>query len=140
MRKKTGGFLNTVAVVAAAVASVVIGFIWYGPLFGKKWAGLAGMKMDKDEKMKSMMMTSMGGMFVVSAITAYVLSVLIGMMPTKDLMSGLMAGFWSWLGFVMPVQIGVVLWEGKKTELFLLNTFHSLFSLAVMGGIIAMMP
>lgn len=133
--------MNPIAVVAAAIASVVIGFVWYGPLFGKKWASLAGMKMDKnDPKMKSKMMTSMGGMLVVSAITAYVLSVLIGMMPAKDLMSGVMAGFWSWLGFVMPVQIGVVLWEGKKTELFLLNTFHSLFSLAAMGAIIAMMP
>ena len=133
--------MNPVALVAAAIASVVIGFVWYGPLFGKKWANLAGMKMDKnDPKMKSKMMTSMGGMLLVSAITAYVLSVLIGMMPTKDLMSGVMAGFWSWLGFVMPVQIGVVLWEGKKTELFLLNTFHSLFSLEVMGAILAMMP
>ena len=133
--------MNPVALVAAAIASVVIGFVWYGPLFGKKWANLAGMKMDKDDpKMKSKMMTSMGGMLLVSAITAYVLSVLIGMMPTKDLMSGVMAGFWSWLGFVMPVQIGVVLWEGKKTELFLLNTFHSLFSLEVMGAILAMMP
>ncbi len=31
--------LNILAILASGIASLVSGFIWYGPLFGKAWAG-----------------------------------------------------------------------------------------------------
>lgn len=32
--------VNYLAVAAAVIASFAFGWLWYGPLFGKKWAGL----------------------------------------------------------------------------------------------------
>ncbi len=29
--------INLLAVVVCAIASMVLGMLWYGPLFGKKW-------------------------------------------------------------------------------------------------------
>lgn len=29
--------INYVAVVLAAVANMILGFVWFGPLFGKLW-------------------------------------------------------------------------------------------------------
>ena len=34
--------INYLAVVLAALAAMVIGFVWYGPLFGKQWMALMG--------------------------------------------------------------------------------------------------
>ena len=34
--------VNYWAIVAGAVLSMVIGAIWYGPLFGKKWMEIVG--------------------------------------------------------------------------------------------------
>ena len=40
--------INYLAVVAAVIVSFFFGWLWYGPLFGKKWASL--MKMPTDCK------------------------------------------------------------------------------------------
>jgi len=47
--------------------------------------------------------------------------------------AGLMAGFWSWLGFVAPVTTGMVLWEGKSWKLWILTSGYYLVALLVMG-------
>ena len=52
--------------------------------------------------------------------------------------AGLHAGFWNWLGFIVPVTIGSVLWEGKSWKLWSLNAGHYLTMLILMGVIQAM--
>ena len=47
-------------------------------------------------------------------------------------------GFWNWLGFVAPVTLGSVLWEGKSPKLWVLNNGYYLVSLIVMGVILAL--
>ena len=56
----------------------------------------------------------------------------------SDLNAGLQGGFWNWLGFVMPVTLGIVLWEGKSWKLFGINAGYYLVSLPIMGVILAM--
>lgn len=51
----------------------------------------------------------------------------------------LMTSFWSWLGFVAPVQFTEVLFSGKSTKLFLINTGYQLASLLAMAIILTMM-
>lgn len=34
--------VNYLAILVAAVLSMVLGFLWYGPLFGKEWTKLMG--------------------------------------------------------------------------------------------------
>ncbi len=136
--------VNYLAVVAAAVSAMVIGFLWYGPLFGKEWRRLMGMSL---EEMRSMPLSPMQAMAlgtVVALVMAYVLSHVYVFSSTYMQVSGYMAGlssaFWLWLGFVATTQIGVVLWEGKSWKLFFLNTAYSLVSLAAMGIIISSWP
>ena len=40
------GALNYYAIAAAAASSIVIGFIWYGPLFGTAWMKEMGVAPD----------------------------------------------------------------------------------------------
>lgn len=66
--------INLWSVIASAIASMIIGSIWYGPLFGKKFMHIMGMdKMTATEKM-AMFWLSIGNMF----ITLLVAGVIIG--------------------------------------------------------------
>lgn len=51
-----------------------------------------------------------------------------------------MAGFWNWLGFVAPVTLGAVLWEGKHWKLWFLNNGYYLVTLLLMGAVLALWP
>jgi hypothetical protein len=136
--------INYLAVLVAAVASHVLGALWYGPLFGKKWVALMGWPAEKVEEMKKQsMMQSYILMFVGLLVMGYVLAHSLvfasDYTATTGVAAGLMAGFWSWLGFVAPVQMGSVLWDGKSWSLYFLNTSYYLVSLLLMGVILASM-
>ena len=45
--------MNWLAIILAAVATMIVGALWYSPiLFGKLWMKLSGMGGDKDAEMK----------------------------------------------------------------------------------------
>lgn len=140
--------INYLAILACGVSSMIVGSLWYGPLFGKPWAKLMGWtpetmeKMKKDPAGKKKMMRSYGLMFVFSLVMAYVLAHALtfasAYMKAYGAPAGLMAAFWNWLGFIVPVSLGVVLWDGKPWKLFFINVGHYLVSLSVMGLILAL--
>lgn len=133
--------VNYWAILVGGVLSIVIGGLWFGPLFGKQWMALVGIT---PESMKSMKMTpiqAMAGGLVVGLFTAFVLAhhmVFAGAyLGTSGYELALMSAFWVWLGFFVPVNIGVVLWEGKSWKLFFLTTSYFLVNLAVSALVLA---
>ena len=82
--------VNWLAVVAAAVASFVVGGLWYSPqLFGKVWQREAGMS---DEQLKSGNPARIfGGAFVLSLVSAVVFAMFLGPAPAPAFAVG--AGF-----------------------------------------------
>lgn len=71
--------VNWIAVVAAAVSAFVLGGVWYGPLFGKKWMELVGLS---EEQAKSANMGKVfGGAFALSLIAAFVFAMFLGPKP-----------------------------------------------------------
>jgi len=123
-------------IIVAAVASYIIGAIWYGPLFGKLWMKLSGMtkaKMKKD----NMPLLYAGG-FLVSLVTAFVIAQILSFLNWAPIwQNGVIVGFWVWLGFVATFSFSPVLWQGQKFHLWLLNNVHNLLVILVMGAIIA---
>ena len=79
--------------------------------------------------------------FVVSLITAYVLSHVMVMSENffhySMLSTGLTSAFWMWLGFMMPVQITATIFGDKKWTLFGIDTGYQLVSIMAMGVVIA---
>lgn len=135
--------INYLAVVVAAVASMVLGFLWYGPVFGKPWMQLMGFTKESIEKMKGKGMgKTYAFMAIGSLVTAFVLAHALtfasAYTETTGVAAGLMVGFWNWLGFVAPVQMGAQLWEGKPWKLFLITSGFYLVSLCVEGVILAL--
>ncbi len=130
--------INIWAVLVSAVASMVIGSIWYGPLFGKKFMlamGMDKMTPEQQAEMKKNMGMSYFLQFVASLVMFYVLAMFMGRLGQLSLTSGLQVAFWAWLGFVVPVQLGNAIWGGKMS-LFWISIGNMLATLLVAGAII----
>ena len=136
--------INYLSIILAGIASMAIGFAWYSNLmFAKPW--MKEMKYTQ-ESIKSDQ-ASMGKMyalsFVLSLVTAYVLTHVMAMSTNfyhySALSTGLSSAFWMWLGFIAPVQMTDVMFGKKTWTLFLINTGYQLATVLAMGLIIALM-
>lgn len=129
--------INYLAVLVAGIASMIVGFLWYGPLFGKTWMALSGITPEAmgGAKKKSMALTylmSFIGSLMMSAVFAWIFSSI----GEANAGAGMAGGFWLWLGFIVPVMLGKVLWEGKPWKLYFLDTGYYLVNLLIIGAII----
>ena len=129
--------INYLAVLVAAIASMALGMLWYGPLFGKLWMKLSGITPQSMKKMKLTPKAAMTMGFIGTLVTAYVLSHFVDLLGVTTWSGAAQFAFWAWLGLVAPVQLGAYLWEGKPFKLFVLNTAYNLVVLIVMTGIVA---
>lgn len=136
--------VNYFSVIVAAVASMALGFLWYSPvLFGKPWMKLMGYnEADLKREQKSMGKYYLVS-FVLSLVTAYVLSHVMNLslnfFDYPRLQTGLTSGFWMWLGFIMPVQATNTIFSDKKWALFGINTGYQLATLLIMGVVLGLM-
>ena len=131
------------AILLAAIVNMVLGALWFGPLFGKSWAKHGGMGQHEMEKAKEKGMTKnyalmFGGSLLMAYVLAQTLIFANAYLNTSGLSSGLMIGFMSWVGFIVPVTIGVVLWNGKSWMYWLITYAYNLVGLLLMGAILAL--
>lgn len=132
--------VNYLAVVLAAVSTMVVGSVWYTPkVFGKMWMKLSGAKPDPHMS-GSKMALMYGGVFLASLISAYVLAHVTYLsnqvLGGTFLMSALSTAFWVWLGFTAARIFTHDTFEGRRKQLTLLNSAHELVTFLVMGLII----
>lgn len=134
--------VSLLAVLVAAIASMIIGSIWYSPLlFGDVWMKLAKLKFPKDKKkQQSMMLKAYGMGLLVSLVTAYVFGHFILLTEATTAAEGAEIGFWVWLGFIATTQLGAVIWEQRSVKLFLIGSSNMLATALVMGIILAVWP
>lgn len=128
--------VNWLAVLACAIVSMIVGSLWYGPLFGKPWTKMIGFTKEEMEKRKKEMPKTYAMMFAGSLLTSFVLAVTISMAPVVGLMTGVTAAFWLWLGFVVPVKMGDVLFEKKQWNLFYIEIGYYAAFLLIAGAIL----
>lgn len=129
--------INYIAVLAGAVASMLIGWVWYTPsVFGKQWMAEVGKKM---EDMKGTSGNkAMAGMFVGALIASYVMAHFVAYVGATTLGDGVQLGFWIWLGFVATVMSASVLFEGKSWKWFSITAGYQLVNFVVVAAILAM--
>jgi hypothetical protein len=131
--------LNWWAIIGTMVASVVLGFLWYGPLFGKAWMRETGIKMPEDGQRPSMakpVIISLIGAFFLAYALNHGLVFGNAYLNMSGAVSGLMGAFWYWLGFVVPVMLSFVAWEGKSWKLFCIQAGYWLALILVSGLLI----
>src|SRR5262249_15096116 len=132
--------LNLLAVLVAAVSTMVVGFLWYSPvLFARPWMREMGWDPDDRAKMRQMQ-SSAGpaylGSFVASLLSAFVLALFFHWMRVGSVHAGLGAAFHVWLGFVATVQFTGALFQKQSMKLLAINTGYPLGSYLAVGGIL----
>jgi hypothetical protein len=130
--------VNLLAVLAAAVASMVIGSIWYGPLFGKTFIAATGMDKwtpEKQAEMKKAMTLTYLWQFVASIVMFYVFAKFMVGLNEMSVMGGLVTALWVWIGFIVPIKLADSLWGGKMIT-FWLGAGNTLLTMLAAGLII----
>jgi hypothetical protein len=136
--------VNLLAVLVAAMATMVLGFLWYSPmLFARTW--MVAMGYDPDNKAKIEEMRKSAGKsyaisFVASLVSAFVLSKIITALTIDTAIYGMKVGFATWLGFVTTVQLTAKLFGNQSTSLYLINTGYQLICYLAMGAILGVWP
>jgi len=136
--------INIWSVLVAAVATMILGFLWYSPfLFANPWMRLMGI--DPTDKAKLAEMQKGAGKlyglsFVASIASAVVLAKIIAITTVNTLPYGLKVGFAVWVGFVTTVQLTGALFGKQPSKLYLINTGYQLVCYLVMGAILAVWP
>jgi len=137
--------LNWTAILVSVLAAFFLGFLWFGPLFGKPWAKLMGMKMTKKPDGKTMarlLGIQLFGTFLTAFVIAHTIQVWrpsVWGVGQDDVgyMYGFYCAFFTWIGFYVPLQLGKVTWENRPWKLFLINSGHDLSVLLIISQILA---
>jgi surface polysaccharide O-acyltransferase-like enzyme len=136
--------VNLWSVLVAAVATMILGFVWYSPLlFAKPWTVAMGYDPNDKAKMDEMRKGAgklYGITFVASLISAFVLAKIIDVTTVNSALYGMKIGFAVWLGFVTTVQLTSTLFKKRPIKLYLIDTGYQLVCYLVMGAILAKWP
>ncbi len=134
-----GTEINFLAVFVVSILSFVIGFLWYGYLFGKQWLKLSKIPASEIAKTKQKnMLKPMILNFVGNLVMVYVFANFVNLFGISSASQGMILGFWIWLGFFASTTLlGNVLWENKPWGLFVLNGLYWLIELMIAGAILA---
>lgn len=157
--------INFLALILAALSTVVVGFIWYNPkIFGNIWMKEAGLT---QEDIKGANMVKIFGLSLVYAfLISFVLQMLvvhqfgaIGMIggdPTiakpsyaafmadygtafRTFKHGALHGFMTGLFLILPINGIGALYESKSFKYVLVTSGYWIVCFMIMGGIICMM-
>lgn len=136
--------VNLWSVLVAAIATMIVGFLWYSPLlFARPW--MVAMGYDPEDKAKIQEMRKSAGKsyalaFVASLVAAFVLGKIIEVTTVDTAIYGMKIGLAMWLGFVTTVQLTAKLFGNQPTKLYLINTGYQLVCYLAMGAILAAWP
>lgn len=133
--------MNFLPILLCTLAGMAVGFVWYGPLFGKVWMrvmGHEGPKPTKEEmkEMNKKMMPTYIIQFILIMLQVWVLSFFVGL----GISDPIHLAFGLWLGFIMPTVAGIAMWSGKSRGLtwsmFLTSAGFQLVSIVVFALIL----
>ena len=124
--------INWIAVVVAAIATFVLGGLWYGPLFGRRWMAASGVS--EEEVAQGNPARTFSISFVLQFVAAAVLAMFIG--PEAGLVFGLAAGGAVGLFWVAGAFGVVYLFEQRPLGHWAVNAGYHVLGYLLMGGIL----
>jgi len=127
--------LNFLAVICAALATFVLGGIWYSPLMFKR-AWLDGCGLTDMDLAEASMAKVFGFSLVLSLLAAFVFALFLG--PKPELGFAVGAGFAAGISWV-ATSFGIsYLFEQRPLKLFLVNAGYHTVQFTVIGLILGL--
>ncbi len=106
--------INYVAVLACGVVSMVLGFVWYGPLFGKKWLAVIGAT-EADREKRQAMARRAGPLYLISFLLAlFQAYVLAHYIQGWEEVGGVENALWIWAAFIVPTVAAGAMWNNDS--------------------------
>lgn len=135
--------VNYFAVVVVAIVEMLIAAIWYGPLFGKEWSSYSPKEVERKNDLAK---HGASKLYIIqgfgAVLTSYMLQHAVVIASAYLLLSGigagLLVGSGVWIGFVAPITIGTVLWEGRPWRYWGILAGYYLVAFIVMATILAL--
>lgn len=133
--------INYLAVIVCAVLSMVTGYVWFGPMFGKKWLEVIKAKPEDLAARKEMQKKAgplYGVQFVLSLFQIWILAQFIsGSLEGMGLTNSL----WIWAGFVMPTIAGASMWNNDSAKVswtrFWLQSVYQLLNFVIFALVLS---
>ncbi|MBO6524190.1 MAG: DUF1761 domain-containing protein [Balneolaceae bacterium] len=122
--------INYLAVLVASLIGFVVGFLWYGPLFGKAWMAEVGMTEEKQQS--GNMAKIFGTTFVLQVIMTYCLAMFLAD-DSIDLAMGAFYGFLTGAGWILPTMIINNLYEQRSFKLSFIQGGYWVVVFTLMG-------
>lgn len=131
--------VNYLAVLLAAVASFMLGWLWYGVLFKSQWMAAVGKSEEecKEQSAAPQMVIT----FVAQLIMALMLAGIIGHLGASGytMWNGVVSGAAVWFGFVITTMVVNHGFGGARPMLTVIDGSHWLAVLAVQGAILGIL-
>jgi UDP-N-acetylmuramyl pentapeptide phosphotransferase/UDP-N-acetylglucosamine-1-phosphate transferase len=122
--------INLLAILVAWIIHIALGLIWFQPkLFGNEWSRLTGKEMKPAPQW-------IIPAFLGHLVMILVLAVIINLTNSYTGLDGLIIGLLAWIGFIVPMETGELVWEKIPFRLFLLRIGNQLIGMAVSGLIL----
>lgn len=130
--------INVLAVLVATLSTFLVGWLWYGPLFGTAWMNAVGLS--EEQIQQGNMAKIFGFAFLFELIMAFNLAIfLTGSPEAAEMMNaqmgafyGFLAGF-GWVFFALAVNS---LYEQKSWKYIFINGGYWTVAFTVMGLIL----
>ncbi|HYX07134.1 MAG TPA: DUF1761 domain-containing protein [Bacteroidales bacterium] len=125
--------INIWAVIAATLSTFLVGWLWYGPLFGNSWMRATGLT--EEQLQQGNMAKIFGFAFIFELIMAFNLAMFLNDPGTTTIWgaaAGFLAGF-GWVFFALAVNS---LYEQKSWKYIFINGGYWTVAFTVMGVII----
>ncbi|MGV9195468.1 DUF1761 domain-containing protein [Microbacterium sp. MC2] len=134
--------INYWAVLLATIAAMVIGSVWYMPrVFGERWTKLAGVR-DPGTFTEAVLplMVSTALAFLLAWVLAGSVAIAWHFYGGAYFSSALVTGLTLWAGFTAGRFITHDVFEGRPSQLTILNISHELVLVVAMSIIIGVWP
>jgi len=132
--------VNYITILLCAVFAMVLGAIWYGPLFGKKWMEIVGatnMDMEARKEMQKDVWKLYAINFLLVLFQVYVLAHFI---KGWTEVSGIENALWIWGAFIMPTIAATSMWNNDSAKVswsrFLIQSGYQLILFVAFGYIL----
>jgi len=127
--------INFWAVLVAAMASFLVGWLWYGPLFGKQWMKLNDFTPEKLREggglpMPFIMIVN----YVATVLAAFSIAMFIG--AESDMSFGIFAGLMIAIFWIGTSRLNDVLYERQPFKLYLINLGYNVVIYLIMGAVL----
>ena len=134
--------INFLVVVLGAIIAMILGAIWYGPLFGNIWLKIIGATEMDTMKRKEMQKKAMPLYLIQFILALFQVFVLARLTLSLSNVSALETALWLFAGFIVPTVAASAMWNNDSRQIawgrFLIQAGYQLVLFVIWGFILGL--